>query len=198
MGKVVAITGSYRKGGTTDQAVEAILAGAREKGAETGIIRLIEQPIEFCTNCRKCSQMPGTERSRCVLEDGLEAILRELEAADGLVLATPVNYYNATAVFRRFLERLLGCIYWPWGQNAPRPRNKLHPRKAVLVASSGMPGFLIPLTTGTTKALRLAALSLGAKPIGHLWVGLAAGEPHSALSPRSLAQARRLGWKLAC
>jgi len=31
--KVVAIIGSYRKGGNIDRAVEAILAGAREKGA---------------------------------------------------------------------------------------------------------------------------------------------------------------------
>ena len=34
--KVVAIVGSYRKGGTVDTAVDAVLAGAREHGAETG------------------------------------------------------------------------------------------------------------------------------------------------------------------
>ena len=33
--KVVAIVGSYRKGGTVDTAVQAILEGARENGAET-------------------------------------------------------------------------------------------------------------------------------------------------------------------
>ena len=33
--KVVAIVGSYRKGGTIDQAVEAVLEGARAKGAVT-------------------------------------------------------------------------------------------------------------------------------------------------------------------
>ncbi len=198
MSKVVGISGSYRKGGTTDRVVEAILAGAREKGAETEFIRLIERPIEFCTNCRQCTQEPGAERARCAQQDGLEAILEDLESADGLVLATPVNYYNATAVFRRFLERLLGCVYWPWGQNAPRPRSRRQPRKAVLVASAGMPGFLIPLTTGAARVLRLAARSLGARPVGHLWIGLAAGEPHRALSPRSLERARRMGWKLAC
>ena len=41
-GKVVAIIGSYRKHGTVDQAVDAILAGARERGATTEKIFLID------------------------------------------------------------------------------------------------------------------------------------------------------------
>jgi multimeric flavodoxin WrbA len=108
-----------------------------------------------------------------------------------------VNYYNVTAIFRRFLERLLGFTYWPWGQNGPAMRNKLDPRKAVLVAAAGMPGFLIPLTTGAARALRLAARMLGAKPVGKLWVGLAADKPHPTLSARTMERARQLGMKLA-
>ena len=106
-------------------------------------------------------------------------MLNAIEAADAVVLASPVNYYNVTALFRRFLERLLGYVYWPWGQNGPAPRSKKQPRKAVLVASAGMPGFLIPLATGAARALRLAARMLGAKTVGKLWIGLTAGEPQS-------------------
>ena len=195
--KVVAIVGSYRKGGAIDTAVDAILEGAREKGTQTRTIYLTEQHIEFCTNCRECTQTPGEERVKCTQQDGLEAILQEIEAADAVVLGSPVNYWNVTAIFRRFLERLLGFIYWPWGQNSPVARTKRQPRKAVLVASSGMPGFLIPLTTGAVKALRIAAKSLGAKTIGTLWIGLVANEPQPHLSTRTLNRARRMGWKLA-
>lgn len=195
--KIVAIAGSYRKGGTIDRAVEAVLEGAREKGAQTHTIDLAERHIEFCTNCRQCTQTPGTERGKCAQQDDLEAILAEIEAADAVVLASPVNDYNVTALFRRFLERLLGYTYWPWGQNAPRLRSKRKPRKAVLVASSAMPGFLIPLATGAARALRLTANSLGAKPVGSLWIGLASGEPHPPLSARTLDKAHRLGMKLA-
>jgi multimeric flavodoxin WrbA len=123
-------------------------------------------------------------------------MLKEIEAADAVVLASPVNYYNVTAIFRRFLERLLGFTYWPWGQNGPALRSKLHPRKAVLVAAAGMPGFLIPLATGAARALRLAAGMLGAKPVGKLWVGLAAGEARHTLSARTIERARRMGMKL--
>jgi multimeric flavodoxin WrbA len=195
--KVVAIVGSYRKGGAIDTAVEAILEGAREKGAQTHTIYLREQHVEFCTNCRQCTQSPGAERVKCAQQDDLESILKEIEAADAVVLGSPVNYYNATALFRRFLERLLGFFYWPWGNNLLVQRNKRQSRKAVLVASAGMPGFLIPFATGAAKALRLAAKCLGAKRVGSLWIGLVSQEPHPRLSARTLERARHMGWKLA-
>jgi putative NADPH-quinone reductase len=195
--KIVAIVGSYRKGGTIDAAVEAILAGAREKGARTHTLYLTEQHIEFCTNCRGCGMRAGPERGKCQQNDDLEGILTEIEAADAVVLASPVNCGNVTAIFRRFMERLLGCFYWPWGQPAPKPRSKVNTLKSILVASSAMPGFMIPLFTGASTALHRAANILGAKPVGTLWIGLAAGEPHHQLSARTLRRARRMGMKLA-
>lgn len=195
--KVVAIVGSYRKGGTIDSAVEAVLAGAREKGASTHTIYLSDQHIEFCTNCRKCVQHAGEQRGKCVLDDALNGILAEIDAADAVVLGSPVNCFNVTAIFCRFMERLVGSAYWPWGKPAPVDRSKLRPRRAVLLASAAMPGFLIPLATGAARALRLTAQMLGAKPVAHLWIGLAAGQPHQPLSPRTLDQARCLGWRLA-
>jgi multimeric flavodoxin WrbA len=194
--KVVAIVGSYRKGGTIDSAVEAVLAGAREKGAETVTFYLTEKHIEFCTNCRQCVQAPGEERGKCAQQDDLEPMLKEIESADAVVLGSPVNYYNVTAIFRRFLERLLGFAYWPWKKATPKWRKTKAGKKAVLVASSAAPGFVIPLMTGAARALKLTAKILGAKTVGHMWIGLAAGEPHHELSARNRERARRLGWKL--
>jgi putative NADPH-quinone reductase len=194
--KVVAIVGSYRKGGTIDTAVQAILEGAREKGAETRTIYLTDQHIEFCENCRRCTQAPGLQRGQCVQKDDLQGILDEVETADAIVLGSPVNYWNLTAIFRRFMERILGGAYWPWGMSAPQPRNTLPTRKAVLVASCAMPGFCIPLFTGASRALRVTAKMLGAKTVGKLWIGLAAQQPYQALSARTLKQAHRMGLKL--
>ena len=195
--KVLAIVGSYRKGGTIDSAVQAILAGAREKGAQTHSIYLADQHLEFCTNCRRCTQVPGLQRGICVQQDDLQSILTEIDAADALILGAPVNYWNVSALFRRFMERLLGYCYWPWGQGAPRMRNKHLARKAVLVSSSSMPGFCIPLLTGAARALRVTAKMLGIKPVASLWIGLRGKEPNQPLSPRILARARRIGLTLA-
>jgi multimeric flavodoxin WrbA len=194
--KVVAIVGSYRRSGTIENAVEAVLQGAREKGALTHTIHLTDQRLEYCTNCRQCTQTPGLERGKCSQEDDLEQILAEIEAADAVVLASPVNYGNVTAVFRTFMERLIGFAYWPWGGMAPKARKKKATRKAVLVASSAMPGFLIPLLTGTGNALRTTAKMLSAKPVGKLWIGLSAQEPDQQLSAKNLERARRMGGKL--
>ena len=195
--RVVAITGSYRKGGITDQAVEAVLEGARENGVEAETLRLTEKQIEFCTNCRKCMEPPGEERGKCIQNDDLEEMLTAIEAADAVVLASPVNCYNVTAVFRRFMERLVGYGYWPWGQNAPAERSKQQPRRAVLITSAAMPGFFIPLATGAPRALRVTAKLLGARCTGSLWIGLAAHEPRQQLSRSVRERARKLGRELS-
>jgi NAD(P)H-dependent FMN reductase len=193
--KVVAIVGSYRKGKVTDAAVEAVLEGARKYGAETHTIHLMDQHLEFCKNCRECAQTPGPERGKCQQHDDLESILTEIEAADAVVLGTAVNYGSVTAVFRKFMERLTGFSYWPWGETMPKMR-KPRTRKAVLVASSGMPGFFIPLFTDVASTLRWTAKLLGAKPIGHLWVGRSAWQPACRLTEKQVQHARHIGAKL--
>jgi NAD(P)H-dependent FMN reductase len=194
--KVVAVLGTYRKGGALNAAVEAILEGARARRATTTTVYLTDKHIEFCTNCRNCTQVPGPERGRCLQNDDLDAIVKEIEVADAVVLASPVNCGNATAIFRRFMERLIGCAYWPWEQAAPKARTPVRTLKAALVATSAMPGFLIPIATGTRTALRTAANILGAKPVASLWIGLSAGEPDHRPSERVLARARRIGMRL--
>ena len=194
--KVVAVLGTYRKGGTLDVAVQALLEGARARRAATSIIYLSDKHIEFCTNCRQCTQEPGPERGRCRQNDDLDAIVSEIEAADAVVLASPVNCGNTTALFRCFMERLIGCTYWPWGQPAPKARTHVRPLKAALVASSAMPGFLIPIATGTKNALRMTARTLGARPVASLWIGVSAGELDHKPSAKVLERARRIGMKL--
>ena len=194
--KVVAVLGAYPTGDTLDAAVEAILEGARARRADTSTIYLTGKHIEFCTDCRQCTQEPGPARGKCRQQDDLDAILREIEAADAVVLASPVSFGNTSAIFRRFMERLIGCSYWPAGQPAPRPRSHVRTLKAALVATSAAPGFMLPRFSGTRKALRTTARFLGAKPVASLWIGLSGPEPDHPLSSRLQARARRIGMKL--
>lgn len=198
MRRVVAIVGSYRRGGVTDTAVDAVLEGARGAGAETSKIYLIDRHIEFCKNCRECTQAGGTARGRCGLEDDMEWVLRQVESADALVLGAPVNYYNVTAIFRQFLERLIGYTYWPWGcRVGPLLRTKARPKRAVLVSSAAMPAVLIPWTTGAPRALKLAARMVGARTVGTLWIGMMGVEAQERLPVRTLERAMALGRRLS-
>lgn len=194
--KIVAIVGSYRKGGTVDTLTDAVLNGTRDCGADPSKIYLLDKHIEYCRNCRSCTQEPGTSRGKCVIQDDMQPILNEVDNAEAVVLASPVNFYNVTALFRTFLERLVGAAYWPRGTNSPKLRSKSLPRKAVLIASAAAPGFLIPLTTGVPKALRVTAACLGARPVAKLWVGLAAQSAEAHLSEKVLLRAHTIGAEL--
>ncbi|MDR3762627.1 MAG: flavodoxin family protein [Acidobacteriota bacterium] len=190
---VVAIVGSYRRGGTVDRLVDAVLNGARDQGAQTSKIILTEKHIEYCRNCRNCTQAEGVERGHCAVQDDMQSILAELDAADAIVLGAPVNYYNVTAVFRVFLERLLGAAFWPWGQWSPAMRSRDLPRKAVLVSSLAAPRWFIYLTTGAPKALRVTAQCLGARPVARIFHGLSAGNQKPELSEKVLRRAYQTG-----
>jgi hypothetical protein len=195
--RILGIVGSYRKGGIVDRLVSETLAGAAAAGAETQKIYLTEKRVEFCRNCRTCMQAPGEEPGTCVIEDDLASILREWRASDGLVLGSPVNFYNVTAITRRFMERLVCFAYWPWGQHSPRIRTKRKEKRAVLITSSAMPALMGRLFTGAPRALRAAAETMGAKPVATLFAGMVAQAEHAEPHARLLRQAREADRRLA-
>jgi len=194
---ILAIVGSYRKGGIIERAVDEILAAARKEGAVTRKISLLDKHLEFCTNCRSCTQVAGENYGLCILDDDMSALLQEIERADALVLASPMNAGTVTALMKRFIERLVCTAYWPWGAAAPKARRPGKSKRALLVASSAAPGFLARLTGDVTKRLKSAATMLGAETVGTLFIGLAAQQKHQELSKRTIHKAHKLGHKLA-
>ncbi len=194
--KVTAIIGSYRKGGIIDQAVDEILTAARDKGAETAKIHLLDKHIEFCRNCRACTQQEGPNRGKCPLDDEMGALLDEIEESDAIVIASPMNYGTVTAVMKRFIERLTCFGYWKWGMMAPKVRNKEKRKRAVVVAASAAPSILARLSSKMVGLMEDAAGLLGAKTIGVLSIGMAAREQRQEIGERTRQKARRLGEKL--
>jgi multimeric flavodoxin WrbA len=194
---VTAIVGSYRKGGTVDTVIDAILSAAREAGAETSKIYLIDKHIEFCTNCRECTQQKGPYRGTCPLEDDMSGILATIKRSDALVLGSSINFYTVTAVMKKFAERLLCYAYWPWGMLMPKMRNKKRDKRAVVVISSAAPSIMTRFLTGAVRLMKDAAAMLGCRTIGVLVIGIAARSAKTEISPRMLKKARRLGIALA-
>jgi multimeric flavodoxin WrbA len=195
---IVAIVGTYRKGGVIDTAVDQILKAAADSGVQTSKIYLIDKHIEFCTNCRDCLQYAGVDRGVCRHHDDMGAILDSLESADALVIASPINFYNVTAVTRKFLERLVVYGYWPWGQPSPKFRITKLSKKAVIVTASAAPAFLGKFFfRPALTALKTIAKSLGAKVVQSLYFGLAAPHKDSTLNEKDKALAYKAGFKLA-
>jgi multimeric flavodoxin WrbA len=194
--RVAAIVGSYRRGGITDRVIDEVLESAKEEGAETRKIYLVQQRIEFCTNCRACAQQEGQECGKCPIADDMTMILEEIRGSDAIVLGSPMNFGTVTAVMKMFIERLVCFAYWPWGAKAPKVRNKNKTKKAVVVASSAAPSVLARLSTRMIGLLKQTAGLLGAETIGVIFVGLAAREETQDLPNRIKKKARLLGKRL--
>lgn len=195
--KVLAINGSYRDDGITDQVVQIALEALEAEGASIERVNLREYPIEFCLNCRECTQAPGVSPGHCVLDDGMAALIEKIEAADAYILAAPTNFSSVTAIFKRFMERLVAYAYWPWDQSYPRFRKAgERPKKALLVTSSAAPTFLGRWLFGSGRQLKMTAKTIGAESVGLLFTGLANREKHQRLSPEIVVRTRRLAHRL--
>jgi multimeric flavodoxin WrbA len=194
--KILGIVGSYRRNGTIDSLVTEVLSSAAQQGMETEKIYLIDKHIEFCTNCRTCTQKTGSERGECVHHDDMAGILDRYDAADGIVIGAPVNCFNLNAITRRFMERLVCLTYWPWGKGGYVLRKKSCGKKAVLITSSAMPALMGRFFTGAPRALRVIAETMGAKPVALLFAGLSAQKQKAVISSKMIGQARKAGCKL--
>jgi len=197
MSRILAINGSYRDDGITDQAVEVLAQSLRSLGAEVDVVLLRDHPIEFCRNCRECTQEPGEVPGRCVQQDGMGILIDKIERADGYILASPTNFYSVTALFKRFMERLTVYAYWPWERNSPQLRKKGAPRKkAVLISSCAAPGVMGRFLYGTHRQLKMTAQTIGARSVGVCFIGLIAKQPDPALPEGAQKTIRALARRL--
>jgi multimeric flavodoxin WrbA len=195
--KILAINGSYREDGFTDQTVEALAQALVTAGAEIEIIFLRKYPIEFCLNCRACTQQPGAVPWECVHHDGMRELIKKIEQADCYILAAPTNMGSVTAIFKRFMERLVVFAYWPWDMNGPQYRNAQAPKKkAILVSSCAAPGILGRWFFGTNKQLKITAKVIGAEIVGTLLTGMIAKEQHPKLPEDMRSKIKALAGKL--
>ncbi|MDH3218217.1 MAG: flavodoxin family protein [Gammaproteobacteria bacterium] len=195
--RVLVINGSYRDDGITDRAVAIAVDALEEQGAEVEVINLRQHPIEFCHNCRECTLQPGDAPGICVIDDGMNALIGKIEAAQAYILAAPTNFSSVTALYKRFMERLIPYGYWPWGQPAPKFRKSgLAQKKALLISSSAAPGIFGRLMYDSSKQLRMTARIIGAKPVGTLFTGLISKEKYQRLPRRTADRARQLASRL--
>ena len=195
--KILAINGSYRENGFTDQTVETFAQHLAAAGAEIELIFLRRYPIEFCLNCRACTQQPGAAPGECLHHDGMRELINKIEQADCYILASPTNMGSVTAIFKRFMERLVVYAYWPWDMNGPQYRKAKSPKKkAILVSSCAAPGVLGRWFFGTNKKLKMTAKIIGAEIIGTLFTGMIAKEQQPKLPERLQSKIELLAGKL--
>ena len=98
--KVLGIAGSPRRDGNTDLLLAEVMKSAASKGAEVKTIILNDLKITPCQHCDAC-----LEAGNCRIQDDMQTIYRELEQADRIVLASPIQFMGVTAQMKAFIDR---------------------------------------------------------------------------------------------
>ena len=99
--RVLMINGSPRKNGNTSIALAEMERIFQEEGMETQVVQVGNENIRGCIACLSCKQ-----KGKCVFDDLVNQIAPQFEAADGLVIASPVYYASANGGLISFLDRL--------------------------------------------------------------------------------------------
>ena len=101
MMKVLMVNGSPHPNGNTAAALAEMQKVFEAEGVETVLLQIGTKAIRGCVACGSCRQ-----KGKCVFDDAVNEAALIFEAADGLVIGTPVYYASANATVAAFLDRL--------------------------------------------------------------------------------------------
>lgn len=99
--KVLLLNGSPRANGNTALALREMEQVFQENGIETETLQVGNQVVRGCIACGTCGKT-----GKCVFDDVVNEIAPRFEAADGLVVGSPVYYAAANATLEALLQRL--------------------------------------------------------------------------------------------
>ncbi len=116
--KLVAIYGSPRRDGNTATLLQAAVKGARGQGATVREVILRDHKISPCLEIYNC-----IKTGSCAIQDDFPPILADIEASNGIMLASPIFFYTVSAHTKIFMDRCQSLWvrkYWiqkkPWGR----------------------------------------------------------------------------------
>ena len=99
--KVLILSGSPRKGGNSDLLCDEFMKGALESGNQVEKIFLRSKKVAPCNACYYCKNHDG----QCAIKDDMGEILDKMQAADVIVMASPVYFYSIDAQMKAVIDR---------------------------------------------------------------------------------------------
>lgn len=114
--RILVCIGSYRKNGNTTQIVDLVaaqlhaLAAHKSEPLEIETLYLGHEEIGMCRGCRVCFDKG---ENYCPVEGSLQAIKSRMEAADGLLVASPVYVNDVSGATKNWIDRLAYICHRP-------------------------------------------------------------------------------------
>jgi multimeric flavodoxin WrbA len=183
--RVLGLAGSPRRHGNSDRLLEACLAGAGSAGAETDLLVVSAAGIEPCLGCEECSAT-----GECAVGDGMQNVYQRLDAADAIVVSTPVYFATVPAVLKALYDRCQP--YWVRRYRLGQPIARRRPGALLIVGGGGDPYGHECAATTTRSVFAVLGVDYSAE------LAVRADSPTDAAGqPDSLKRARDIGDTLA-
>ena len=99
---ILVLNGSYRAEGGTAAMVEAFCAGARNAGHQVVTVNVARLNVRGCRGCEYCH---GAGDGACVQRDDMDRVYPLWDAADMIVVASPVYYGSFSGQMHAVLNR---------------------------------------------------------------------------------------------
>lgn len=129
MKKVVAISGSPKKDGTTETLLSIALEEIRKKGVEPEYLRIYSLAISPCTDCGSCDTT-----GECNITDGMNYIYNSFKEADAILLVSPIFFSSLPSQVKAFVDRFQS--WWASKEKLFREVRK-KPGKIAFIAVGG-------------------------------------------------------------
>lgn len=101
--KVVAFSGSARRGGNTARLLTRALHVLEAEGIATELVELAGQKVQGCTACRACWERKDR---RCHgRNDVINECIEKMAAADGVLIGSPVYFGDVTSETKALIDR---------------------------------------------------------------------------------------------
>lgn len=102
--KVLAINGSARKDGNTQQLIHMVFQELEKEKIETELIHIGGKPLRGCIACMKCWE--GVNERCSIKNDGINEYIQKVKCADGIILASPSYFANVSSELKAFIDRV--------------------------------------------------------------------------------------------
>ncbi|MFK4765369.1 flavodoxin family protein [Desulfobaculum sp. SPO524] len=100
---VVAINGSPRKGGNTENLLRTALEPLEKAGWETEFVQLGGKKIRGCMACGKCWEK---QDGHCVVDnDAFNDVMDKMVKADAIIIGSPTYFSDVSAETKALLDR---------------------------------------------------------------------------------------------
>jgi len=186
--RLLALLGSPRARSNTGVLLARILAGASAAGAHTDLVHLRGLEYASCRHCGGCDKT-----GRCVVQDDIQQLYPKLDAAQHLVLASPVHFSGVSGETKAMIDRAQCC--WIAKYRLKRPLSQVTGvRRGLFVATCG--GRDTRVFEWARHTVKAFFNSTGFQYWGELFEAATDRPPPVDKRVEALAKAEELGRKL--